>query len=262
MIIKSASVIPIGDLPVCVYCKRGTTPTRFVRTWASFEGRALRYFHAHGACSRRSSPRPHFNNRTIPPEPLVNLKRLIPSLAESLNEWNRLADDLDRLTARLRSESHALATVNSSRRTCAALRWDKGMMSHALANPRFPDEADEQVRVLRWHVERLRAALERDPSLPGRQYVCRIEGPDLRLPETAAVPSESLKAASDEGPSDGVVVLLEGVTPDEEAGLEEDEDTNGDRARRRRRRPQLVTEPEAMSNEDMNRLFRQLMDTR
>jgi hypothetical protein len=63
----------------------------------------------------------------------------------------------------------------------------------------------------------------------------------------------------DEGPSDGVVLLLEGVTLDEEIVLEENEDINGDRARRRRRGPRLVTEPEAMSNEAMNRLFLQLM---
>jgi hypothetical protein len=80
---------------------------------------------------------------------------------------------------------------------------------------------------------------------------CRINGGDY----------DSIMGTGDEDecPSDGVVLPLEGVTLDEEVVFEEEEDINGDRARRRRRRPQLVTEPEAMSNEDMNRLFLQLM---
>ena len=68
----------------------------------------------------------------------------------------------------------------------------------------------------------------------------------------------------DERPSDGVILLLEGVTLDEDNDDEDadnDDDEGGrvaghsDRRHRRRRRLHLVTEPEPISNEEMNRRF-------
>ena len=71
---------------------------------------------------------------------------------------------------------------------------------------------------------------------------------------------EDEEGSSDEGPGDGVVVPLPGVTLDEAAVVEDEDNEDGRTPRRRGRpRPQLVTEPEALSNEDMNRLFHQLM---
>jgi hypothetical protein len=72
---------------------------------------------------------------------------------------------------------------------------------------------------------------------------------------------EGVTFEDEESPSDGVVVLLEGVTLDEEAVLEDDEDIDdaGARARRRRRRPYLVTEPELISGDDMTRIFLEIM---
>jgi hypothetical protein len=49
--------------------------------------------------------------------------------------------------------------------------------------PNQPDEADDHVRTLRWHVEKLRAALDRDPSQRGPRSEKSFPAPDLRLPE-------------------------------------------------------------------------------
>jgi hypothetical protein len=71
----------------------------------------------------------------------------------------------------------------------------------------------------------------------------------------------------DERPSDGVILLPEGLTLDEDNDDEDaDNDDEGgsvaghsDRRHRRRRGLHLVTEPELLSNEEMNRRFLALM---
>ena len=173
----TARILPIGELPVCVFCKRGTTPRRLVRVWHA----PGRYYHAHMGCALRNGDKP------IPPEPPVNCGRRTPSPDERLKEWNALADQLDHLLAQCRAEPRALTTLRISRRICAALSWRRGSMSWALGNPRLErfDEAGELVKGLRWHVERLRAALARDPSRREQRCACNIESPDLHLPETA-----------------------------------------------------------------------------
>jgi hypothetical protein len=67
-------------------------------------------------------------------------------------------------------------------------------MTWALADPRpnRPDEAGDQVRILRWHVERLRAALKRDPRLSPRCSASRgLPALDIRLSETVAAVCET-----------------------------------------------------------------------
>jgi hypothetical protein len=59
--------------------------------------------------------------------------------------------------------------------------------------PDRPDEAGDQVRIPRWHVERLRSALDRDPSRHRRRGVSVINAPDLRLPETVEAVYEAQK---------------------------------------------------------------------
>jgi hypothetical protein len=65
-------------------------------------------------------------------------------------------------------------------------------MRDALAEGRL-GSAGDQVRVLRWHVERLRAAIERDPSRRGRAEVVPSTPPDLRLPDTLGAVREAYR---------------------------------------------------------------------
>jgi hypothetical protein len=166
----------IDDLPVCVWCKRGTTPQRLVTAWVNT--RRNRRYHAHAACVDRNDKKP------IPPDPLVNRRRKIPSLAQRLSEWNALADDLDRLLAQCRSAPLALSTMKVACSVWNNVHGRKTDMAWALVGPNRPDEAGDQVRRLRWHVERLRVALVHDSSLRRRNGVCNIESPDLRPPDT------------------------------------------------------------------------------
>jgi hypothetical protein len=176
---------PIDDPPLCVYCKRGTTPARLVTAWIS--QRANRRYHAHEACHGRNRGKP------IPPDPLVNRRRLIPSLADRLSEWNALADDLDHLLAQCRSAPRAVAVMKIACNVANAVSWRVTGMTEALADPypAIPDEAGDQVRILRWHVEKLRAALEGGPSRDGWRGVCNIETLNLRLPETVGAVREA-----------------------------------------------------------------------
>jgi hypothetical protein len=178
------------DLPVCVYCCRGTTPQRLVLSYVKLLGpSARRIYYAHDACVAR------YRGKTIPPDLWINRTRSIPSLAERLGEWNDLADELDRLLARCWSEPRALSTANIACRAWNAVGFRKTDMTWALADPRpnRPDEAGDQVRILRWHVERLRAALERDARLSRspRSASRGLPALDIRLSETVAAVRET-----------------------------------------------------------------------
>ena len=71
------------QIPVCVWCKRGTTPHWLVRRQFNFPSR--RFYHAHSACIRNGKP--------VPRDPSENRARSYPSLAERLAQWNALADE-------------------------------------------------------------------------------------------------------------------------------------------------------------------------
>jgi hypothetical protein len=91
------------DLPVCVYCCRGTTPQRLVLSYVELLGpSAGRIYYAHDACVAR------YRGKTIPPDLWINRTRSIPSLAERLSEWNDLADELNRLLAVLVEAARSL----------------------------------------------------------------------------------------------------------------------------------------------------------
>jgi hypothetical protein len=112
--------------------------------------------------------------------------QIFPSLAERLAEWNSLASEFDRLFAQYRSTPRSPATAKIVRRAWNSVSWRGTDMTWALVDPR-PDQADEagrHVDILRLHVEKLRAALERDAAQRGRRSVSNLEMPDLRLPET------------------------------------------------------------------------------
>ena len=179
---KKIDSLPARDsLPVCVYCFRGTTSAQLVETWLGD-----RHFYAHNRCRRRCRA------EGVPPEPLVNRKRVIPSLAERLIQWNALADEVDRLWAAYQAAPHVLATNRVARRVFN-IDHHKTSMTRALADP-FPDQPDEagdHVRILRWCVEKLRTALDRDPSQRGPRSEKSFPAPDLRLPETV----EAVRAA-------------------------------------------------------------------
>jgi hypothetical protein len=120
---------------------------------------------------------------------------LIPSLAERLREWNALADDLDRLLAQCRSAPCAVAVMKIACNVANAVSWRVTDMTWALSDP-YPgipdeDEAGDQVRILRWHVEKLRAALEGPSSRDGWRGVCNIGALNLRLPETVEAVREA-----------------------------------------------------------------------
>jgi hypothetical protein len=177
----------IDEPPVCVWRKRGTTPQRLVQVWVN--QRANRRYHAHGACVARHEGKP------IPPDPLVNRRRHIPSPAERLWEWNALADELDRLFAQCRSAPCPVAVMKIACNVANAVSWRVTDMIAALADPYpgFPDEdeAGDQVRILHWHVEKLRSALEGGPSRDGWRGVFSLEAPNLRLAETVEAVREA-----------------------------------------------------------------------
>ena len=67
--------------------------------------------------------------------------------------------------------------------------WRARDMTWALGDPRpdCPDEAGDQVRALRWRLDRFRVAIKRDPTLRGRRNPRpqgNLPAPDLRLPDT------------------------------------------------------------------------------
>jgi hypothetical protein len=110
-----------------------------------------------------------------------------------LAEWNALNDDLARLFAEYRSAPRARATMEAACYAYNAVNYRRTDMTWAITDPHSPDEAGDQVRVLRWHVERLARALERDPSRRGKRGSSDIEAPDLRLADTV----EAVKAQED-----------------------------------------------------------------
>jgi hypothetical protein len=177
-----------NDLPVCVYCCRGTTSKQLVEVWVKPSARQ-RYY-AHAACAARR------RGKVIPPDPLINRTRTIPSLAERLAEWNALADELNYLLAQCWSAPRALATANVAVRVWNAVGYRKTDMTWALTDPRIgcPDEAGDQVRILRWHAGKLRAALKRDPGShsPRKVRGC-LPALNLRLPETIEAVREAYK---------------------------------------------------------------------
>jgi hypothetical protein len=170
----------IGEPPVCVYCKRGTTPARLVKVWVRLSTQQRFY-----ACSRCAA---RYDGKTVPSDPLVNRKRIIPSLSARLAEWNALGEELDRLFARLRSEPRAISTMEVACSVWNSLSCRATYMTLALVDPMpgAPDEAGDQVRVLRWHVARLARALERDPLMKGRRGDSGMKGRNLRLADTVA----------------------------------------------------------------------------
>jgi hypothetical protein len=176
----------IGEPPVCIYCRRGTTPARLVKVWFKYSTRQR--FYACGRCAAR-----YDRDKQIPPEPLVNRRRSIPSLAERLAEWNALDQELKRLFAQYRSEPRVAATMKAACSVWNSVCWRATDMTWALVDLRSdrPDEAGDQVRVLRWHVDRFGPALERAPSLKGRRALSDLEAPDLRLADTLAAVREA-----------------------------------------------------------------------
>ena len=176
----------IGEPPVCIYCRRGTTPARLVKVW--FKCSTRQRFYACGRCAAR-----YDRDKQIPPEPLVNRRRLIPTLAERLAEWNGLDQALKRLFAQYRSEPRATATMKAACSVWNSVCYRATDMTWALVDLRSdrPDEAGDQVRILRWHVDRFARALERAPSLKGSRGLSDLEAPDLRLADTVAAVREA-----------------------------------------------------------------------
>jgi hypothetical protein len=94
--------------PVCVFCRKGTTPQRLVLSWFNFEQRCL--FYAHAVCANRR------NRRAPIPKSRHNkcLEAEAPSPVESLARWNALVDELDRLLAHMRAVPHALGAMKAA----------------------------------------------------------------------------------------------------------------------------------------------------
>ena len=94
--------------------------------------------------------------------------------ASRSDEWNEFAAGLERPFAQYRSEPRTATTMAGACRVWNAVRWRKTSMAWAL----------DHICSLRRQVEKLRRALERDPSQRGRRGVITIDAPELRLPET------------------------------------------------------------------------------
>jgi hypothetical protein len=71
-----SALIDDFQVPVCVYCKRGTTPQRLVQTWYNY--RVRRTYHAHPKCVDVHEGKP------IPRDPPENHSRSSPNPAERL----------------------------------------------------------------------------------------------------------------------------------------------------------------------------------
>jgi hypothetical protein len=166
------------DGPICAYCKRGTDERRLVSVYVRMsEGRR---FYAHEACARRNDA------KSPPPDPLFKRRRPIPTLSERLDQWNSLAGELIDLFEEYQSAPRVKATMEAACDVFNGVSWRATDMTWALGDPRQdrPDEAGDQVRILRWHIELFARAIERDPSLKGRRGVSDLEAPDLRLNDT------------------------------------------------------------------------------
>ena len=171
----------ISDGPICAYCKRGTDEKRLVSVYVRMSER--RRFYAHEACASRNDA------KSPPPNPLFNRRRRIPTLSQRLAEWNALAGELIDLFEEYRSSPRAKAAMEAACDVYNGVNWRARDMAWALGDPRpdRPDEAGDQVRTLRWHLDRFRAAIKRDPTLRGRcnPHPCgNLTVPDLRLPDT------------------------------------------------------------------------------
>lgn len=137
-----------------------------------------RFYHAHSACIRNGKP--------VPRDPPENRARSYLSLAERLAQWNALADEFALLCTQCWSGNRGRSTLDASHKALSAVGFRVVDMTWSLADPLSdrPDEAGDQVRVLRWSVEKLRATLERDPSRRRRVDINPSAPPNLRLLDT------------------------------------------------------------------------------
>jgi hypothetical protein len=162
--------------PVCVYCRNGTTPQLLVEAYVQMGNR--RGFYAHGACLSRNVGKP------VPPDPKANLQLPVQSPEEALAVWNGLVDEFENLLGKMRAIPHALATAEAACEVWNANSYKRTDMTWAVVDPRpnRPNEAHDHCRALRWHLENLKLAIERDPLQSGRRNVISLSAAHLRLP--------------------------------------------------------------------------------
>jgi hypothetical protein len=108
-----------------------------------------------------------------------------PSFAERLAEWNALADELDRLHEEYRQEPRAKKAMIAMLRARGVAREHMAHMTCAIVHHSCadrPDEAGDQVRLLRWYVERFARALALDSTQRGkRRSFGPVEPPSVQL---------------------------------------------------------------------------------
>jgi hypothetical protein len=147
--------------PICVFCHQATTPSRLVEGY--FDPDSRRYFTAHRKCNRKNKDNPIPRSR-------ANEQLKPPGLDDSLAEWNTLVDELKVAVAQMATTPHAKATLDVAWKARNAAHSAKQDMTWALAGPRsLPRLAADQVRLLGWHVARLKTAFESDPARTGER---------------------------------------------------------------------------------------------
>jgi hypothetical protein len=129
-------------------------------------------------------------------------------LADQLDEWNNLADELSRLYVEYGTGPRVHETAGLSCAVYNSVSWRAREMTYALVGSRS-NEAGEHVLVLRFHVERFRDVLERDPALPGSRTSGGLDAPNLRLLTTPREVREAYRQRQHKGP---VVVKPEDAT--------------------------------------------------
>jgi hypothetical protein len=136
-------------------------------------------YYAHEACANR-------NERKPLPKPRPDARGQAPSLAESLATWNVLVDELEGLLATMRAVPHTQAAMKAACAAWNANSYKTTDMVWAIADPRpdRPYEADDHCRKLKWHVERLKAALARDPLSSARRGLIDWGASPLTLPDS------------------------------------------------------------------------------
>ena len=120
-------------------------------------------------------------------------------LTDQLDQWNNLANELGRLYVQYGSAPRVRETAEISCAVFNAVSWRAGEMTYALVGLR-PDEAGDHVDVLRHQVEKFRAALDRDPTLPGPRNGGGLDGPDLRMLTTVREVREAYRQRKHKGP--------------------------------------------------------------
>jgi hypothetical protein len=161
------NVLADSSEPICVFCGKGTTPERLVE--GRVRGRASHFYYAHSACANRNIDKPIPRSRH-------NERLKTVSLTECLSAWNALIDEFEGLLADVPMDA-ACNVWNASvhRKT----RIGEAIADRA-SNARFMFSGC--CRTIKWHVERLKAAIERDGGRSLKRGVVDFDTTELSLP--------------------------------------------------------------------------------